>query len=108
MGMLINKNIKNMKTISLAVLALIQTSTAVKLAYDESEGPTKVDLGDCDMHVVMREKDNGYEAGKAKFHGWTNPLGWADTGADDDKVIAQIDSKISIDDDAAEEEAMIA
>ena len=70
---------------------------AVRLAYEESEGPTKVDLGDCDFDVVTREKDNDYEIGKAKFHGWTNPLGWRDSGADDDKVIAQLDSKINID-----------
>ena len=57
------------------------------LQYEESEGPTKADFGDSDQHVTMREKDNDYEIGKAKVHGWTNPLGWADDGEDDAKVI---------------------
>lgn len=57
------------------------------LQYEESEGPTKVDFGDADMHVINREKDNDYEIGKAKVHGWTNPLGWRDDGTDDERVI---------------------
>jgi hypothetical protein len=64
------------------LLALISLSSA----YDESEGPTKEDNGDSDNVVVYRENDikNG-----EKFSGWTNPLYWADTGADDDTVLLQ-------------------
>jgi len=85
-----------MKTISLAVLALLGTSQAINLKYSESEGPTKVDFGEDDEDVTSREKDNEYSTGGAKFHGWTNPLAWADEGADDDKVIAQLHSKINV------------
>ena len=44
------------------------------------------DFGELDAHVVYREADggNGFKAG-----GWTNPLGWSDTGADDDQVVVQ-------------------
>ena len=35
-----------------------------------------------------------YEIGEAKFSGWTNPLGWSDTGADDDLVLAQTNAKL--------------
>ena len=55
-----------------------------KIRYDESEGPTKVDFGDSDPTVILREHD--VENGK-KASGWTNPLGWADTGAGDENVI---------------------
>ena len=35
------------------------------------------DLGELDDHAtLLRESDNDYLKGKAKFHGWTNPLGW--------------------------------
>ena len=54
------------------------------LQYAESEGPTKVDLGDADFTVVYREKD--ISNGK-KFSGWTNPLGWTDDGKDDENVL---------------------
>ena len=57
------------------------------LQYEEAEGPTKVDLGDIDHVVVGREADNDYLIGKSKFHGWTNPLGWTDDGADDEKIL---------------------
>jgi len=93
-----------MKTISLAVLALLGTSQAIKIKYSESEGPTKVDLGEDDEDVTSREKDNAYSTGGAKFHGWTNPLSWADEGADDDKVIAQLNSNIKIGNGYAEAE----
>jgi len=46
------------------------------------------DLGELDDHsTLIREADNGYLNGKAKFHGWTNPLGWRDGGDDDDLVL---------------------
>ena len=56
------------------------------LQYAESEGPTKVDLGDSDYAVVYREKDI---ANGKKFSGWTNPLGWTDDGTDDEVVLLQ-------------------
>ena len=35
------------------------------------------DLGELDDHAtLLREADKGYEVGKSKFHGWTNPLSW--------------------------------
>ena len=61
------------------------------MRYDESEGPTKVDFGDMDHSVVLREGDikNGEKAS-----GWTNPLGWADDGTDDEAVVTQLNSEI--------------
>ena len=49
------------------------------------------DYGELDPHVVYRESDagNGFKLG-----GWTNPLGWSDTGEDDDQVVLQLDSTI--------------
>ena len=76
-----------MKYISIATLALISNTQAVKLSYDESEGPTKVDFGDSDHHVLTREGD--IENGK-KESGWTNPLGWADDGDNDESVLVQL------------------
>lgn len=54
------------------------------MQYEQSEGPTKVDLGDSDHTVILREEDisNGI-----KFSGWTNPLGWTDDGQDDEYVL---------------------
>ena len=42
------------------------------------------DYGELEHNVVLREKDikNGEKAS-----GWTNPLGWTDDGADDEKVL---------------------
>lgn len=57
------------------------------MQYAESEGPTKVDLGDSDYSVVYREADIGN--GK-KFSGWTNPLGWKDDGEGDENVLWSI------------------
>ena len=49
------------------------------------------DLGELDDHAtLLREADKDYEIGKAKFHGWTNPLGWRDTGDDDDLVLVML------------------
>lgn len=62
-------------------------SAQTLLQYEESEGPTKPDMGEIEQVVVYREADKGYEVGKAKFHGWTNPLGWTDDGNDDDKIL---------------------
>ena len=77
----------------IAIVALIGAIQAHKLAYDESEGPTKTDNGENDDFVTLREQDikNG-----EKKSGWTNPLGWADEGNDDDSVITQLDSQINM------------
>ena len=56
----------------------------VLMQYAESEGPTKVDLGELDQVVVPRESDIG---NGLKYHGWTNPLSWADDGSDDQSVL---------------------
>jgi len=72
-----------MKYINPAVIALLAT---VK-AYDESEGPTKEDNGEIDPSVIYRESDI---ANGKKFSGWTNPLGWSDSGADDDRILVQL------------------
>ena len=63
-------------------LVVLQVRADIK--YDESEGPTKADFGDSDPSVILREHDikNGEKAS-----GWTNPLGWADDGTDDEVVI---------------------
>jgi hypothetical protein len=63
---------------------LVAVQLAAAIRFDESEGPTKVDLGDLDQVVVPRESDIG---NGLKYHGWTNPLSWADEGADDETVL---------------------
>ena len=68
-----------------ALIALIATVAA----YDVSEGPTKVDLGEADSAVVMREIDTG---NGVKFSGWNNPLAWTDDGTDDEDVLPQLSS----------------
>ena len=56
------------------------------------------DLGELDDHAtLLRESDKDYEIGKAKFHGWTNPLGWRDNGDDDDVVLFQLKQKVRFD-----------
>ena len=44
----------------------------------------KPDLGEFDEDLVTREAD---VANGKKVSGWSNPLGWADSGADDDLVV---------------------
>ena len=76
-----------------AIMALFGAVQSYKLGYEESEGPTKTDNGENDDWVTKREQDvkNG-----EKESGWTNPLGWADEGDDDDTVITQLDSEINM------------
>ena len=51
----------------------------------------KPDLGEKDNQVLEREADGDYETGGAKKKsGWTNPLGWTDSGHDDDLILFQI------------------
>ena len=40
--------------------------------------------------------------GKAKFHGWTNPLGWTDDGSDDDVVLFQMKSNVNFEESGYE------
>ena len=56
------------------------------LQFDVAEGPTKADNGesDEDWFIVQREHDTG---NGTKASGWTNPLGWADNGEDDQDVL---------------------
>ena len=42
------------------------------------------DNGDSDEVVVYREYDTG---NGVKYHGWTNPLGWTDSGEADESVV---------------------
>ena len=49
------------------------------------------DLGELDDHVMLREHDI---ANGKKASGWTNPLGWSDTGDDDDQVVTQLHADI--------------
>ena len=57
----------------------------VGVTYEESEGPTKEDNGEADPSVLYRESDtNKINDPSSKESGWTNPLSWADDGADDD------------------------
>jgi len=70
-------------TVYLALIASVSS-------YDVSEGPTKEDNGEADPSVVYRESD--IENGKKKS-GWTNPLGWTDSGADDDTVLLALHKK---------------
>ena len=97
-----------MKTISLAVALLISSSQASRLTYEESEGPTKVDFGDSDQHIMGRDRDSDdyLSKMKPKFHGWSNPLSWTDGGDDDDKILTQVRTEQGFDE--AEEDAMIA
>ena len=75
-------------------IELLLALPAIACAYDQSEGPTKVDNGELDQVVVSREHDiaNGF-----KYGGWHNPLMDADSGAGDESVIAQLFEDISKD-----------
>jgi hypothetical protein len=64
-----------MKYIVLA--ALLGYSSAIRLRYNESEGPTKVDNGENDEDMLPR---NGHAS-------WGNPLEWKDSGDGDDAVV---------------------
>ena len=70
-----------------ALVALIASAAA----YAVSEGPTKVDLGEADDQVVLREHDIG---NGVKFSGWNNPLAWTDDGTDDENVLPQLSAQI--------------
>lgn len=60
------------------------------LAYEDAEGPTKIDYGENEDHsTLIREWDNPdyLSSMKPKFSGWTNPISWTDGGEDDDKIL---------------------
>mgnify|MGYP000945106480 CR=1 FL=1 len=76
-----------------ALCMLLASVSAINLRYDESEGPTKADNGEAEETVVYREADI---ANGKKESGWTNPLGWADDGADDDSVVLQLESNVEL------------
>merc|ERR1712046_435013 len=65
-------------------MKLLLVAIAAALRYDEAEGPTKVDYGENDDSAALPEAD--IENGK-KASGWTNPLGWTDSGEDDESVL---------------------
>ena len=64
------------------------SASAIQLKHAECTFTTKVDFGEADPTVVMREADikNGEKAS-----GWTNPLSWADNGDGDEVVLTQTD-----------------
>ena len=76
-----------MKFITIAALALIGQVSAVR--YAESEGPTKMDLGENDPKVIDRADDSGDKD-------WIkeNPLSWADDGEDDHVVLTMLDGSL--------------
>ena len=78
-----------MKFYSIAALALV--AQGAKLTYKDSEGPTKVDLGENDDHkgVLTRADDDG----TAKWQK-ENPLGWTDDGEDDAVVLTMLDGSL--------------
>ena len=52
------------------------TTQALRLRYDEAEGPTKADFGEADETVAFRHDPS-----------WVNPLSLTDNGDDDDQVL---------------------
>ena len=77
-----------MKFIALAALALLGQVSAIR--FDESEGPTKVDLGEDDPKVVGRADDDP----EAKKWHKENPLSWTDDGDDDHVVLTMVDGTL--------------
>jgi hypothetical protein len=80
-------------------LSSMESDSESDSSDDESEAPrdevtvlwkVDADYGELDTVVVPREADikNG-----EKESGWTNPLGWSDSGADDDQVLLQTNSR---------------
>ena len=66
----------------ICLLALLSYTSAIKITYADSEGPTKVDNGENDEDVMPRE---GIQAKVG------NPLYWKDSGDMDDTVVLQTD-----------------
>ena len=76
----------------LALLGMLAVETqAIKIKYDEAEGPTKADKGENDdqvLHASSLDHNKGVK--------WTNPLHWHDDGTDDDKVLTQSDGSLIV------------
>jgi hypothetical protein len=64
----------------IVLAALLGFTSAIKLQYEVSEGPTKADLGENDEDMLPR---NGLAS-------WGNPLQWKDAGDDDESVVLQL------------------
>ena len=79
-----------MKFALIATLAL--AAQAVNVKYDESEGPTKVDLGEDDLKIMDRADDNS----DPKVGKWQkeNPLTWQDGGDADETVLTMLDGTL--------------
>ena len=79
-----------MKFITLAVLALVSQASAIR--YKDSEGPTKVDLGENDDPVLERADDSS----DPKVDKWKkeNPLSWTDDGDADETVLTMVDGSL--------------
>ena len=71
-----------------AAIALLGVASAIKLRYDVSEGPTKVDLGDSDDLVVRRDEVDDPDTK------WVDPNARFDNGEDDDVVVLQTDGSM--------------
>ena len=80
-----------MKFALLAAIALIGQTSAIR--YEESEGPTKVDLGEDDPNVVGRADDSSDPKVLSKWKK-DNPLEWQDEGDADETVLTMTDGSL--------------
>ena len=80
-----------MKFAVLAALALVSQVSAVR--YAESEGPTKVDLGEDDPNVLDRADDSSDPKILSKWQK-ENPLTWQDGGDADETVLTMLDGSL--------------
>lgn len=62
------------------LLTFVLSAQAVRLRYEEAEGPTKADFGEADETVTFHQ----FEEGDKK---WVNPLSITDDGEDDDVIL---------------------
>ena len=79
-----------MKFITIAALALVSQVSAIR--YADSEGPTKVDLGENDDPVLQRADDSTDSADEK----WKkeNPLEWQDGGDGDETVLTMTNGQL--------------
>ena len=71
---------------NIALAALLFAGEVTCSKYAESEGPTKVDLGENDNERLFR-------ADTTK-NGWENPLSWTDDGDNDEVVVTMVDGSL--------------
>ena len=78
-----------MKFATLAAMALVSQVAAVH--YKDSEGPTKVDLGEDDPEIMGRADDS---SDPKVINKWQkeNPLEWQDGGDADESVLTQLEA----------------